>query len=49
MNRLKYVLPSIISPFQGASVVNKKLLDGILITNELIDSRKRMRKVWFSR
>lgn len=40
VNRLKRFLPLIINPFQGAFVANKQILDGILISNELIDSRQ---------
>ena len=43
-NRLRGVLPHIISLNQGAFVLNRQMLDGILIANELIDSRKKARK-----
>lgn len=38
-NRLKSVLPSIISSFQGVFVQGRQILDGVFITNELIDLR----------
>lgn len=43
-NRLKGALPLIISPFQGSFVVNRKILDGVLVANDLIDLRKTMTK-----
>lgn len=42
-NRLKQVVPCIISPFQRAFVGNKYSLD-VLMANERIDSRKLIRK-----
>lgn len=44
-NRLKSVLPLIISQFEGAFVANRQILDGVLIASELIDSRKRSKIV----
>lgn len=43
-NRLRRVLPFIISPFQGAFVQDGQIFYGVLIANELIDSRKRSKK-----
>ena len=43
-NKLQKVLPHIIGLNQGAFVLNRQILDGILIVNELIDSRKKARK-----
>lgn len=43
-NRLERVLPHIISPPQGAFIQNRQILDGILIANEFIHSRKRADK-----
>ncbi|XP_026396975.1 uncharacterized protein LOC113291689 [Papaver somniferum] len=40
-DRLKVVLPTIISDFQGAFVDNRQITDGNLITSEIIDSRER--------
>lgn len=37
-------LPIIISPYQGAFVANMQILDGVLMANELIYSRKRIWK-----
>ncbi|XP_026384569.1 uncharacterized protein LOC113280127 [Papaver somniferum] len=41
---MKLVLPSIITDFQGAFIHERQISDGILITDELIDSRKRENK-----
>lgn len=43
-NRLKSTLPTIISPYQGAFRGDRQIHDDILIVNELIYFRKRMRK-----
>ena len=40
----KKVLPSIISPFQGACVQNKQILDRVVIVNELIHAQKQSKK-----
>ncbi|XP_026410852.1 uncharacterized protein LOC113306081 [Papaver somniferum] len=40
-NRLKLVLPSLITEFQGAFVDGRQITDGILIAAELIDARER--------
>ncbi|XP_026396741.1 uncharacterized protein LOC113291420 [Papaver somniferum] len=40
-DRLKMVLPSIISEFQGAFVDNRKITEGILIASELVDATER--------
>ena len=42
--RLKVVLPLIISPTQWAFVKERQILDGILIANKLIGSRKQSHK-----
>lgn len=42
--RLKVVIPSLISNAQGAFIKNKQILDGILIANECIDRRLRKKK-----
>lgn len=39
-NRLKVTLPSIIGSHQGTFMQERQILYGILIANELIDSRK---------
>ncbi|KAL9690588.1 hypothetical protein QQ045_010992 [Rhodiola kirilowii] len=39
--RLRQVLPQLISPNQSAFLANRSILDGIMITNELIHSAKR--------
>lgn len=43
-NRLKVALPHIIGTCQGAFVHNRQILDNVLISNELINSRKRSKK-----
>lgn len=43
-NRLKSVLPNINSPFQGAFAAGGQILDGVLIANELTNSRDKTRK-----
>lgn len=44
-NRLKEALPHIIGPSQGTFVHNRQFIDNVLIANELIDCRKRSKKV----
>lgn len=48
-NTLRSVLPLIISPYQGAFVQKRQIFYGIIIANELTDSRKkaRMERVMF--
>ncbi|XP_026399269.1 uncharacterized protein LOC113295133 [Papaver somniferum] len=42
--RIKTVMPGLISNAQGAFVKNRQILEGILITHELIDSRLRQQR-----
>lgn len=42
-NRSRSVLPLIISPYQGAFVQKRQIFYGIIIANELTDSRKKAR------
>lgn len=44
VNRMRKILPSIVSPMQGLIVQNRHILDGVIMANELIDSRKKVRK-----
>ena len=39
-NRLKVALPQIISPFKGAFINKRQIVDGILIANELYSFKK---------
>ena len=43
-NRLRSVIGSVVSDTQSAFVKGKKILDGILIANEIVDEAKRMKK-----
>lgn len=44
-NRLKECLPSLISANQFAFIKRRQILDGVLITNELVDSRMKTHKL----
>lgn len=39
-NHMKVLMPNNIRAFQGAFVYNRQILDGILVANKLIDSKK---------
>lgn len=43
-NRMKAVLPTIISPQQIAFLPGRKILDGVVVINELVDWEKRQCK-----
>eukprot|EP00268_Persea_americana_P007283 TRINITY_DN12686_c0_g1_i5.p1 TRINITY_DN12686_c0_g1~~TRINITY_DN12686_c0_g1_i5.p1 ORF type:complete len:126 (-),score=1.47 TRINITY_DN12686_c0_g1_i5:2050-2427(-) len=43
--KLKVVFPLIITPYQGAFMQNRLVLNGVLLVNKLSDSRKRSRRV----
>jgi len=43
-NRLRTVIGSVVSDSQSAFVKGKQILDGILITNEVVNEAKRMNK-----
>ena len=43
-NRLRQVIRSVISDVQSALVKNRQILDGILITNEVVDEARKCKK-----
>jgi hypothetical protein len=49
INRLCWVMPSIILETQCAFIHGRQILDGILIANELVEDTKRLKKDFFSK